>query len=142
MLIYPMLDHRTGSDQDIQPNSTTGGYVWKAQDNRFGWSAMKGTYAVDDERAGYFSPSLAERLDGFPPLFLAVGALDLFLEEGVNFALRASRTGVPVEIHVYPGAVHGFDLMGDTGLGRQFRFDRHTALSRWNARSARLHLHV
>jgi len=95
---------------------------------------MKGTYAVDDERAGYFSPGLAERLDGFPQLFLAVGALDLFLEEGVNFALRASRACVPVECHVYPGAVHGFDLMGDTALGRQFRFDRHAALSRWNAR--------
>ncbi len=134
MLSYPMLDHRTGSDGDVQPNPTTGGYIWTAEDNRFGWSAMKGTYAIDDERAGHFSPSLAKRLDGFPPLFLAVGVLDLFLEEGVNFSLRASRSGVPVECHVYPGAIHGFDLMGDTALGRQFRFDRHAALSRWNAR--------
>jgi acetyl esterase len=134
MLVYPMLDHRTGSDRDVQPNPTTGGFVWTAEDNRFGWSAMKGTYAADDERAGHFSPSLAERLDGFPPLFLAVGALDLFLEEGVNFALRASRAGVAVECHVYPGAVHGFDLMGETSLGRQFRFDRAAALKRWNGR--------
>lgn len=133
MLAYPMLDHRTGSDRDVQPNSTTGGFIWRAEDNRFGWSAMRGTYAVNDERAGYFSPSLAERLDGFPPLFLAVGALDLFVEEGVKFALRASRAGVAVECHVYPGAVHGFDLMGNTTLGCQFRFDRHTALRRWNA---------
>ncbi|AOF92706.1 alpha/beta hydrolase [Sinorhizobium sp. RAC02] len=135
MLIYPMLDHRTGSDQEVQPNPTTGGFVWTAEDNRFGWTSMRGAYAVDDERAGYFSPSLAEHLDGFPPLFLAVGGLDLFLEEGVNFSLRASRAGVPVECHVYPGAAHGFDLIGDTALGRQFRFDRHAALSRWNARS-------
>ncbi|MGQ3215329.1 MAG: alpha/beta hydrolase [Shinella sp.] len=134
MLIYPMLDQRTGSDRDVQPNPTTGGYIWTAEDNRFGWSSMKGSYAIDDARASYFSPGLAERLDGLPPLFLAVGALDLFLEEGVSFALRASRAGVPVECHVYPGAVHGFDLIGETSLGRQFRFDRAAALSRWNAR--------
>jgi acetyl esterase len=134
MLIYPMLDHRSGSAQDVQPNPTTGGFVWTAEDNRFGWSAMKGSYSVEDERAGYFSPSLVGSLEGFPPLFLAVGALDLFFEEGVNFSLRASRAGVPVECHVYPGAVHGFDLVGDTALGRQFRFDQRAALSRWNAR--------
>ncbi|WP_210243413.1 alpha/beta hydrolase [Mesorhizobium sp. B2-4-14] len=134
MLIYPMLDCRTGSDQDVQPNPTTGGFVWTAQDNRFGWSAMKGAYSADDDRVGYFSPSLTRSLDRFPPLFLAIGALDLFLEEGVNFVMRASRAGVSVECHVYPGAVHGFDLMGETALGRQFRLDRRAALNRWNSR--------
>jgi acetyl esterase len=134
MLIYPMLDHRSGSDRDLHPNPTTGAFVWTADNNHFGWSAMRGAYAIDDQRAGYFSASLAESLEGFPPLFLAVGALDLFLEEGVDFALRASRAGVPVECHVYPGAVHGFDLMGDTALGRQFQLDQRAALTRWIAR--------
>jgi acetyl esterase len=136
VLIYPMLDHRSGTDQDLHPNPTTGQFVWTAASNHFGWSAMRGAYGVDDERSAYYSASLAKSLEGFPPLFLAIGALDLFLEEGVDFMLRASRAGVAVECHVYPGAIHGFDLMGDTLLGRQFQFDRRAALNRWITRTA------
>jgi acetyl esterase len=80
-------------------------------------------------------PAWPKASKGFPPLFLAIGAMDLFLEEGVDFVLRASRAGVPVECHVHPRAVHGLDLMGDTALGRQLQFDRRAALNRWIARS-------
>ncbi len=74
---------------------------------------------------------MATDLGGLPPTFIAVGALDLFLEESVDFALRASRAGVAVEGHVYPGAVHGFDLLGDTSIAKQFRFDQQQAFARW-----------
>nr|WP_277342908.1 alpha/beta hydrolase [Pseudomonas viridiflava] len=48
-------------------------------------------------------------MSGLPPSFISVGALDLFLEEDVAFALALSRSGVPVELHVYPGVPHMFD---------------------------------
>lgn len=61
------------------------------------------------ERAFLFSAALASDLRGLPRSFICVGTLDLFLEEDVAFALKLSRSGVPVELHVYPGVPHMFD---------------------------------
>jgi acetyl esterase/lipase len=49
-------------------------------------------------------------LAGLPPTFLATGALDLFVEEDLEYGRRLIRAGVPVELHLYPGAYHGFDV--------------------------------
>lgn len=134
MLIYPMLDHRTGFVEDPYRNPTTGRIGWTRDDNRFGWTAMRGDQALTPEQMGYFSPARAERLDDLPPAFIAVGALDLFIDENLAYAARLARQGVSVECHVYPGAIHGFDLMGDISLVRQFRHDRRAALDRWFVR--------
>ncbi|TWC22796.1 MULTISPECIES: alpha/beta hydrolase [unclassified Pseudomonas] len=109
VLIYPMLDHRTGSSSAPVDNPTGGQIGWGRQANQFCWQCMQGSYALDDERAPLFSPALAPDLQGLPPSFICVGALDLFLEEDVDFALKLSRSGVPVELHVYPGVPHMFD---------------------------------
>lgn len=109
VLIYPMLDHRTGSSTAPANNPTTGQIGWGRQANQFCWQCLRGSYALDDKRAPLFSPALAPDLKGLPPSFICVGALDLFLEEDVDFALKLSRSGVPVELHVYPGAPHMFD---------------------------------
>jgi len=62
------------------------------------------------ENLGHFSPAEASSLEGLLATFIAVGSLDLFLEENLAYALRLSRAGVPVEAHVYPGAIHGFEM--------------------------------
>lgn len=109
VLIYPMLDYRSGSAHSPHENSTTGVIGWSPQANQFCWQSLRGTYALDDERIGWFSPALQKDLSDLPPTFLSVGALDLFLEEDIAFATRLSRSGVAVEFHVYPGAPHMFD---------------------------------
>ena len=109
VLIYPMLDHRTGSSTALSENPTTGALSWEREANRFCWQCLQGAYGLNDERAPLFSPSLAPGLEDLPPSFICVGALDLFLEEDVDFALKLSRSGVPVELHVYPGVPHMFD---------------------------------
>ena len=109
LMVYPMLDHRTGSTTSSADNPTTGTLSWTREANRFCWECLQGAYALDDDRAALFSPALANDLSGLPPSFISVGALDLFLEEDVAFALALSRSGVPVELHVYPGVPHMFD---------------------------------
>lgn len=109
-LVYPMLDHRTGSPDAPQVNPTTGTFSWSREANRFCWSCMRGGLDVPDDQTPYYSPALAPSLEGLPPSFVSVGALDLFLEEDVNFALLLSRSGVAVELHLYPGVPHMFDL--------------------------------
>jgi len=108
-LVYPMLDHRTGSPVAPQQNPTTGHLSWSPEANQFCWACMQGAYELNDDQAMLFSPALALDLKGLPPSFISVGALDLFLDEDVEFALKLSRAGVPVELHVYPGVPHMFD---------------------------------
>ena len=43
--------------------------------------------------------------------FIDVGTLDLFHDEDIEFAQRLMRAGVPVELHVYPGAFHATELV-------------------------------
>lgn len=109
VLVYPMLDHRTGTADSPHQNQSTGTFSWLPAANQFCWDCLRGSYDLDDERIGLFSPSMQRDLGGLPPSFISVGSLDLFLEEDVEFALRLSRAGVAVELHVYPGAPHLFD---------------------------------
>ena len=52
-------------------------------------------------------PARVKDLSGLPPAFIVVGALDLFVEEAIEYARRLMRAGVPTELHVLPGAFHG-----------------------------------
>ena len=127
-LTYPMLDHRTGSDE--KPGLPhTGEFIWTRSSNRFGWDALRGDYACDDERRGWFSPALAAGLSGLPPTFIATGALDLFLEEDLEYVRRLAGAGVPVELHVYPGAFHAFNIMPIARITQNYNRDLAAAIS-------------
>lgn len=129
-LIYPMLDWRTGGPDDLYKNRYTGEFVWTRENNRFGWKALRGSYRPVDKRKGWFSPALAEDLGGLPPAYIITGALDLFLDEDLEYARRLIDAGVPTELHVYPGAVHGFDVVPNTALGKQAADDLRLGLRR------------
>ena len=98
-LTYPMLDHRTGSDACPYGNPATGEFVWTRAHNSFGWEAVRGDYAANDDRKGWFSPSLADDVAGLPPTWIGTGSLDLFLDEDLDYALRLVKAGVPLELH-------------------------------------------
>lgn len=129
-LIYPMLDHRTATPADPYGNPYSGEFAWTHGANRFGWSAMLGDIDPAGDVPATCSPSRAKSLAGLPPAFIAVGALDLFVDEDIDYAARLAREGVPVELHVYPGAFHAFDLVQDAPVSIQFRADCERALKR------------
>ncbi len=127
-LVYPMLDDRTCQTAD--PHPFVGDYVWTREDNHFGWSALLGTAPGGDDVPAYAAPARALDLSGLPTTYLMTATLDLFLEENLDYARRLTRAGVPVELHVYPGAVHGFDLVPLTEIARRARRDQLDALAR------------
>ena len=43
-----------------------------------------------------------------------MGSLDVFRDEDVTYASRLLAAGIPVELHVYPGACHGFEMIAPT----------------------------
>ena len=126
LLIYPMLDDRTCTT--ARPNPNTGEFVWTAEDNRFGWTSLLGKAPGSDDVSCYASAAHTTSVAGLPPTFIAVGALDLFLEEDIAYAQRLLRAGVATELHVYPGAFHGFDIFTEARVSKQFIRDYREAL--------------
>lgn len=105
LLDAPMLDDRTGATSE--PHPYCGQFVWSPDKNRFGWRALLGVEPGGPEVPENAVPARRQDLSDLPPTFIAVGALDLFLEEDLEFARRLARAGVAVELHVTPGAYHG-----------------------------------
>jgi triacylglycerol lipase len=62
---------------------------------------------------------------------LATAALDLFVDEDVEFARRLIAAGVPTELHVWPGAFHGFDLVPGVPVADAARRASNEALARF-----------
>jgi len=129
-LIYPMLDDRTCISD---PHPYAGEFLWHAHNNAFGWTSLLGQAPGGEGVSPYAAAARATDLAGLPPTFLSTGALDLFLEEDIDYARRLLRAGVPTELHVYPGAFHAFDMMPGATVAEQARRDSHAALARFMA---------
>lgn len=126
-LTYPMLDDRTCVGEQ---HPFAGEFVWTPPFNAFGWSALLGAEPGSAGVSAYAAPARAESLAGLPPTFIATGALDLFLEEDLEYARRLLRDGVGCELHVYPGSFHGFDIVADAAVSMAMRRDVVEALRR------------
>lgn len=125
-LVYPMLDDR----EPAEPHPYTGEFGWTRASNQFGWRSLLGGEPGGDGVSPYAAAARAESLEGLPPAFIGVGSLDLFLEANMEYARRLSRAGVPVELHVYPGAFHGSDTAVEARLTRKHLADQMAALAR------------
>jgi acetyl esterase/lipase len=132
-LIYPMIDDRTCVHADPHPHA--GEFIWTPHNNRFGWTALLGREPGGDDVSPYAAAARAEDLSGLPPTFISSGALDLFVEEDVEYARRLLRAGVPTELHVYPGGFHGFDFDPAARIAANARRDSLDALSRFMKRA-------
>jgi acetyl esterase/lipase len=128
LLIYPMID-----DRNVTPASyaITDPRMWNREANRLGWKAYLGRDGGGADVSPYAAASRATNLANLPPAYIPVGALDLFVDENIEYAQRLVQAGVPTELHVYPGAFHGFDLFAPSAkVSKQFKADRDNALKR------------
>lgn len=124
VLVYPMLDDRT------EAHPVAGRHVWTPHANRFGWSSyLAGSSDAASER-GYAVPARGVNLAGLPPTWIGTGGLDLFVEENLEFGRRLLRAGIPTELHVYPAAYHGFNLIATAAVAQRFERDLRAALVR------------
>lgn len=134
MLIYPMLDDRTGSSRMPPPH--IGRIGWSAADNRFGWGSFLGQAPGTRAVPAAAVPARARTLVGLPPAFIGVGSIDLFVEEDIDYARRLVDSGVATELIVVPGAYHGFDdAAPGSSVTRQFTTAKMAALRRAFTRS-------
>ncbi|MET1002888.1 MAG: alpha/beta hydrolase [Acidimicrobiia bacterium] len=107
LLDSPMLD-----DRQVTPSSRQEALaVWSRGSNTFGWKSYLGDLYGRDDVPATAAPARATDLSGLPPALVTVGAVDGFRDEDIDYALRLNQAGVATELHVYPGACHGFNLM-------------------------------
>jgi acetyl esterase/lipase len=119
VLIYPMLDDRTGSTRRVPPHIGTIG--WDESGNRFGWTSFLGVPAGSTRVPAGAVPARVDDLAGLPPAFIGVGSIDLFVDEDLEYANRLIDARVPTTVRVVSGAYHGFDFIApDARVSREF----------------------
>ncbi|KAK3384824.1 Alpha/Beta hydrolase protein [Podospora didyma] len=105
-LIYPMLDDRT----NIAPENPLSKFlVWTQKDDNIGWGAYLG--AERTNVSPYAVPARATDVSGLPPTYIDTGNLDLFRDEILEFAAKLAKANVDVELHVYRGVPHGWEIV-------------------------------
>lgn len=83
-----------------------------------------------------FAPMLAGHHDGLAPAWIGLAECDPLVDEGVAYGDLLRMAGVPVELEIYHGVVHGFVNMGrvipeakrahaDAGLALKRAFSQH-----------------
>jgi acetyl esterase/lipase len=125
-LLAPMLD-----DRDTPSSAEFSEIIsWNRQYNQAAWAMVLGD-AGEQVVSPYAAPARATDLRDLPPAIIQVGELEVFRDEDVDYAARLMQAGVPVELHVYPGAYHGSELMAPGAqVSRRSRADRVEALRR------------
>jgi acetyl esterase/lipase len=103
MLVYPMLDDRTGANHGGPKR-----IMWTESDNQLAWRwYLNGADPIEA------APARREDLSGLPPAWIGVGTLDLFYKECLEYGRRLREAGVTVHEEIVPGAFHAFDQIAD-----------------------------
>jgi acetyl esterase/lipase len=103
MLVYPMLDDRTGANRDGHKR-----LMWTESDNQLAWR-----WYLNGADPAEAAPARRENLSGLAPAWIGVGTLDLFYRECLDYARRLREANVAVHEEIVRGAFHAFDQIAD-----------------------------
>lgn len=113
VLVYPVTDHETKTGSALGFTDTPG---WTSGSNRNMWKLyLRGPSPGRSGSAGaappYAAPLHRASFAGLPPAFVEVAEFDPLRDEGIAYARALEKAGVPVELHVIAGGIHGYDLV-------------------------------
>lgn len=128
ILQCPMIDDRCDSGSAVQFD---GQGVWDRQCNITAWQAVLGAAYGTDAVDPYTAPARMTDLSNLPATFVDVGSAETFRDEAVDYAQRIMAAGGQCELHVWPGAFHGFyTIVPDAAVSRACNAARDAWLAR------------
>lgn len=125
LLLCPMLDDRNNT---FSSHQMAGIDTWDRTSNATAWQALLGDRYGAADLPPYAAPARATDLSGLPPAYIEVGSAETFRDEAVAYANAIWQAGGHAELHVWPGAFHGFDTFAPQAALSQ---DARDARSRW-----------
>ncbi|WP_025157796.1 alpha/beta hydrolase [Leifsonia aquatica] len=105
-LFAPMIDDRTAADRSLD---TVDHWIWNNRANHYSWRSYLAAEPGGPDVPPFAAAARRADLAGLPPAFIAVGDIELFHAEDVDYAQRLASVGVPVQLEVVGGAPHGFE---------------------------------
>ncbi|MER6301302.1 alpha/beta hydrolase [Kitasatospora sp. NPDC001539] len=125
LLLSPMLDDRNDT---FSAHQLAGHDTWDRTSNATAWRALLGDRCGAPDLPPYAAPARATDLTELPPAYIEVGSAETFRDEAVGYADALWRAGGDAELHVWPGAFHGFDTVAP---GAALSRDARDARTRW-----------
>ncbi|MGW0884741.1 alpha/beta hydrolase [Streptomyces sp. NPDC002671] len=125
LLLCPMLDDRNDTFSSRQ---MAGVDLWDRTSNSTAWQGLLGDRYGAADLPPYAAPARATDLSQLPPAYIDVGSAETFRDEGVAYAHAIWRAGGQAELHVWPGAFHGFDTVAPRAALSE---DARNARTRW-----------
>lgn len=105
VLVYPITDADFTRPSYLDPENQL---LLMTESMEWFWDH----YAPVDKRSDpEASPLRAASLAGLPPAYVALAEHDVLRDEGVAYAQRLEAEGVPVEVELFSGQMHGFISM-------------------------------
>ena len=111
MLMYPVLDDRCDT---LSMKNGEDSYIITRQNVLDCWRH----YLGQDQKnvSPYAAPARATDLRNLPTAYIMTCEHDPLRDEAINYAIRLMDDGVSVELHNYPGTVHGFDYLTSSDI--------------------------
>ena len=106
LLYYPVIDADFG--RLSYANAPEGGFL-SLDMMRWFWDQYVSD--SDERRHPHVSPIHAESHEGLAPATLVLAGYDPLHDEGLAYGEAMKRAGVEVDIHDFPGGIHGFASM-------------------------------
>jgi acetyl esterase/lipase len=121
-LLCPMIDDSNSTESSYQ---LTDPRVWNRHNNLKGWAA----YLNGDESSIYAAATRAEDLAGLPPVYIAVGTVDMFVDENREYASRLQDACVNTQLEIFDGGFHGFEFfVPEAAISQRALATHHQAL--------------
>jgi len=100
--------------------------MWSRPAAEKSWEWYLGDLWGSDDVPYTASPSRArdEDLVALPPAYVSVMEFDPLRDEGLDYAVRMIRAGVPVELHHFPGTFHGSGMVQTAAIHRRESAER------------------
>ena len=125
----PELDDRL---QTISMQRFTDTPMWNRPNAEISWDFYLGDQYQRgaDDVPYHAAPARAEHLSGLPPAYISTMEFDPLRDEGVEYALKLMRAGIPTELHSFPGTFHGSAMFKHAQISKRQSAEMFAVLNR------------